>query len=89
MSQTQELQTMDRVLESVSQCLTPEAAQRLLDLRADAELQDRIDVLAERSTEGILTPEERAEYQTYVQMGQFVSILKAKARKLLAHAPPA
>lgn len=89
MSQKLELQTMDRVLESVSQCLTPEAAQRLLDLRADAELQDRIDVLADRSTEGILTPEERAEYQIYVQMGQFVSILKAKARKLLTHTSPA
>lgn len=86
MRQTTELQTLDRVLESVSECLTPEAARRLVDLRADPELQERIDVLAERCTAGDLSAEERAEYETYVQVGQFVSILKAKARKLLARA---
>lgn len=89
MRQAPDLEAMDRVLESVSQCFTKEAAQRLMDLRADVELQQRIDTLADRSTEGSLTPEERAEYQAYVQVGQFVSILKAKARRLLAHPPSA
>ena len=34
--------------------------------------------------EGELSPEERAEYDTYVSAGTFVSILQAKARTVLS-----
>ena len=75
---------LDRMLESVSDCLTPEVASRLVRLRADPQLQARIDELADRCTEGALTEEERAEYETYVRAGNLIAILQAKARKLLA-----
>ena len=54
--------------------------QDLLNVHADEALQARIDVLADRCDEGLLTDEERAEYETYVRFGNFIAILQAKAR---------
>ena len=75
---------MDRLLDAVTRCLTPEVARRLVELRADRELQQRVDTLADRCTEGQLTPEELEEYETYVRTSHFIAILQAKARRLLA-----
>lgn len=74
---------LDRLLDPVSRCLTPEAARALVKLRADAEAQAHIDRLAERCNEGRLTPAERAEYELYVAAGNVIAILQAKARALL------
>jgi hypothetical protein len=65
--------------------LTPESARRLLALKADPELQTRVEYLAGRCNEGLLTPDERAEYGNYVTFGTFVAILKSKARQLLGN----
>jgi hypothetical protein len=81
------LSAIDRILDPVSRCLTPEVARALVSLRADAETQERLDVLAERSTEGSLTPPEREEYTAYVSAIDFLSVLQAKARAVLAGAP--
>ena len=35
---------------------------------------------ADKCDEGALTPDERAEYETYVHFGNFVAILQMKAR---------
>ena len=75
---------LDRMLEPVGDCLTPEVAHRLIQLRADPQLQARIDELADRCTEGALTEEDGFEYETYVRAGNLIAILQAKARKLLA-----
>jgi hypothetical protein len=85
MSQTQKTRTLDRLLDPVDRCLTPEVARRLVELRADTVLQKRVDTLAGKNTEGQLTPEEREEYETYVRTSRFIAILQAKARKLVAH----
>jgi hypothetical protein len=78
---------LDRILESVSECLTPEAARKLVELRADAATQQRVDELADKNTEGLLTPEERDEYDAYVRASTFIAILQAKARANLARHP--
>jgi hypothetical protein len=83
MSQTQEILTLNRLLDPVSRCLTAEVAQRLVDLRADPQLQKRIDTLADKCTADQLTPEEREEYETYIRASRFIAVLQAKARKLL------
>jgi hypothetical protein len=88
MSQTKESLALDRLLEPVSRCLTPEVARELVQLRADPDLQERIDLLADKCTEGQLTPDEREEYETYVRAGRFIAILQAKARKLLTQHHP-
>jgi hypothetical protein len=57
-----------------------------LALKASRKLQARVDYLAERSKQGLLTSNESAEYSNYVTFGTFVAILKSKARQLLASA---
>jgi hypothetical protein len=74
------INAIDRLLEPLSKCIRGDAENELLSLRADSELQARIDALAERSDQGSLTAEERDEYETYVRFGNFIGILQAKAR---------
>jgi hypothetical protein len=74
----------DRLLEPVARCFTPEVAQRIADLRADPLTQARIDELAAKCREGMLTNAERREYEAYVEAIDLVGILQAKARAMLA-----
>ena len=74
----------ERVLAAVGQCLDRQSAEALLRLRTDKEMQGRIEELADKSTEGTLTPEEREEYEALIRVGNFVAILQARARRLLA-----
>ena len=83
MTPTNNAPVLDRLVTPLSECLTPESARRVLSLQADATLQARVDDLADRHNKGLLTPDELAEYSTYVNFGTFVSILKSKARQLL------
>jgi hypothetical protein len=76
-------QTMERLLTPVGECLTPEVAERIVALRAEPDVQARIDYLAERANEGQLTDAERAEYDAYVRTITFISLLQSQARRLL------
>src|SRR5947209_5182188 len=80
---------LERILAPVSRCLTPEAARQLVEARADSTAQGRIDELADKCTEGALTPAERAEYEAYVAAGTVIAILQAHARQVLASNPAA
>jgi hypothetical protein len=73
---------LDQILDPVTRCLTPEASRRLLDLRADAATQARVDELAEKANEGLLTPDERDEYEAYISAANVVAILQSKVRAL-------
>ncbi|HZL35211.1 MAG TPA: hypothetical protein VFC78_07870 [Tepidisphaeraceae bacterium] len=75
---------LDRLVNPLSLCLTPESAKRVLDLRSDPQLQIRVDKLARKCTEGTLGAQERAEYASYVSFGTFIALLKSKARQQLA-----
>jgi len=56
----------------------------LVALRADPAAQARIEELADKSTAGQLSPDERAEYETYIAASSFIAILQSKARSILA-----
>jgi hypothetical protein len=73
---------LDRLVEPVVRTLTPEVAKAIAELRADPELQSRMDELAERCNQGKLTPEERDEYETNIRFGNFLAIIQAKARRM-------
>jgi hypothetical protein len=77
---------LDRLLEPFAGCLSLDVAAKLGDLRADDTMQDRIDYLAERSNEGLLTAEERDEYAGYLHAIDVIAVLQAKARALLRKA---
>jgi hypothetical protein len=87
MSSPQEALVLDRLFEPMTRILTPELARQLAGLRADPAVQERIDSLAEKCSEGQLTPEERVEYAMYVNFIDFMAILQAKARRFLADSP--
>ncbi len=84
MKPTNATPALERIVDSLSECLTPQTARRILCLKADRILQDRVDYLASRSAEGTITREEQVEYGQCVSYGTFVAILKSKSRQILA-----
>lgn len=71
---------LDRVLEQLTECFTPEVAHRVASLRADSETQQRLDELAAKANDGDLNDVENDEYRDYVQAIDMIGILQAKAR---------
>jgi hypothetical protein len=76
---------LDQLLGSVGDAMTSDFAKELVELRATPDVQSRIDFLAEKCNEGQLSPDERAEYESYVQAIHLIGILQRKARKVLAN----
>ena len=83
------VELLDRWLDPVGQALNVEAAGRLLGLRADPQTRQRVEELADRNTEGLLTDDERAEYEALVTAADVVAVLQAKARARIAAEPTA
>jgi hypothetical protein len=84
-SVTTTVTALNRLLDPLSQSLSVEAAQQLLGFRIDPSVQARIDELADRCNEGLLTEAERVEYESYVEGIGLINLLKAKARGALAN----
>ena len=77
------LSISDRMLKSLTECFTPEVAQRIVDAKIDAEMQAQIDDLASKANHGSLTQEEQADYAAIVEYIDLIGIIKAKARVIL------
>jgi hypothetical protein len=78
---------LDRFLEPMTEAFTPEMARKLAELRAEPELQARVDALADKASAGTLTSEEDREYKSYVEAADIIGIIQAKARRYLAKHP--
>jgi hypothetical protein len=76
--------TIDGLLDPLSRCLDDESARRVAEFRIDPSVQTRVDFLAERANEGLLTDEERAEYEAFINTADLITILKLKARRHLS-----
>jgi hypothetical protein len=63
--------------------LSPEAARSILGLTFGERDKARMNELAEKNREGLLTEEERRELEGYVRVGDVLSLLHLKARKSL------
>ncbi len=74
---------LDGLLDPLSRCLDTESARRVAEFRIDPAVQARIDILAERANNGVLSGEERREYEAFINAADFISILKLKARRQL------
>jgi hypothetical protein len=75
---------LDELLDPLSQCLDEESARRLVALRVPSGVQEKLDSLAERANEGLLSDDERTEYEALINGADFFSILKLKARRQLS-----
>lgn len=78
---------LDSLLDPLSRCLDAGSARRVTELRIAANVQERIDTLAERANEGILSDEERTEYEAFVNTSDLIAILKLKAQRYLESNP--
>jgi hypothetical protein len=75
---------LDELLDPLTRCLDDESARRLVALPIPPLVQERMDHLAERANEGLLSDEERAAYEALISATDFVSVLKLKARRQLS-----
>ena len=72
MPTTVEMTAFDRGVRPVAQIVFPEKARAVLAFRPDPEIQERIEELAEKSTEGRLSEAERAERKGFdYSLGHF------------------
>ena len=85
MSKTEAPSVLDRLLDPLGDAMPVEYARKLVELRASSTDQARIDELADKCNEGLLTDEERREYDEYLEAIHFVGALQRKARRALAH----
>ena len=83
MKDTAAIGVLDGLLDPLSRCLDAESARRVAEFRVAPVVQERIDVLAERANEGLLTADEREEYEAIINAADFISILKLKAQSNL------
>ena len=77
---------LERVLDPLAECLTPEAAGRIVALRADPQTQARLDELADKANEGTLTDVERRDYEKFLATFHVITILQSRARRMLKQA---
>lgn len=71
---------LDRALSPLDSAFTPELVNRLLAVAPDPTTQDRIEALAEGANEGLLTPEERSEYESLIAAATMIALLHRRAR---------
>ena len=74
---------ISQLLDPITDCLTPEVARRIVQLRAGERLQSKVDELADKANAGTLSDPERSEYDQYVRFSQFITLLQTKARNRL------
>ena len=76
-------QFLSELVEPLGRALTPASARAILDVHASEGARQRIADLASRCNAGTLTPEEKAEYQLLVEVGDVMALLQTRARSYL------
>jgi hypothetical protein len=80
MPTTTEVAIWDRVLDIPPAELSPDAAQFLLRLDFRESDHQRMAELAARAQTGMLTSQERSDYEDYLRVGNLLAFLQSKAR---------
>ena len=76
-----------RLLEARQRDISPELARYLLSIEFTQGDRQRISHLAERCSSGTLTPDEEAEYDSYLHVANVLAIMQSKARVALGEKP--
>jgi hypothetical protein len=74
---------VEQMLEPLALCLDPESARRVAEFGLSPDLQARLDKLAGRANEGLLSADERNDYEAFVSIADVISVLKLRARNRL------
>jgi hypothetical protein len=84
MTKTETRLSLDGLLDPLSLCFDADSARRLIEFKIDPAIQARVDELAKRANEGLLSDDERADYEAFINAADLISILKLKAEHRLA-----
>jgi hypothetical protein len=80
--------TLGKFVDHLIRGFTPELAKYFAELpKPNPEFQARLDALAEKANEGILSPEEAKEYDKYVEYMDFIALMRLKARLRVSTLP--
>jgi len=71
---------LERIIEPESDTLDPALARHILSLNFRAADHQRMHVLSAKAQEGTLTEDEERELDSYLHLGNFLALLKSKAR---------
>jgi hypothetical protein len=87
LSPNREADIWARLMQAQRDDPSQEAAQYLLSIGVGENDRDRMQQLAERSECGTLTDEERAEFDSYLHVGNLLAVMQSKARVALRRKP--
>jgi hypothetical protein len=80
---------LHRLIDADQGKLSPATAEAVLRIQFSQSDQDRVRELASKSNDGTLTPQEAAEYDSYLAVDDAISLWQSKARLLLNNHPSA
>jgi hypothetical protein len=75
-----EAEILSTVMASKKPWLSKEAANSLLQMRFTAAQERRMHELADKNNAGTISPAEKAEMESFLRVGNFLSIVQSKAR---------
>jgi hypothetical protein len=79
---------LERFVDHLTRGFTPELAKHFAELPApNAEFQARLDELAEKANEGMLSGDETREYERYIELMDLVALMRLKARARVSSSP--
>ena len=76
---------LDRVFEPSAGTFSPELARQVLKVHFPASDHARYEELSAKAQEGDLSSDEQSELDDYLNLNDFLAILKAKAQASLKH----
>jgi hypothetical protein len=79
----QKTSLLNQLLDPLKTALTPEVAARIDSLRADEQTQAKLDELADKAQEGMLTLQDQRDYDDLLSAIDLITILQIKARAVL------
>ena len=72
-----------RLIQAQGREISPEVARFLLSVEFGESDRQRMEYLAEHSEAGTLTPDEEAEFDGYLHIGNLLAVMQSKARVVL------
>jgi uncharacterized protein (DUF1778 family) len=74
---------LSELLSPLADCFTPDVAQEVVNLRFDAQIQEKLESLRQKSQNGALSASEQAELDALSETADVIAILQAKSQVLL------
>jgi hypothetical protein len=88
LSPNREANIWARLMQAQRDDPSQEVARYLLSIGFGERDRDRMQQLADRSESGTLTDDERAEFDSYLHVGNLLAVIQSKARVTLRQDPP-